>query len=333
MNPLRVVSYGLGPIGLATAKHALTRRTLQLVGAVDVDPAKVGKDLGDLLGQDHGRTGVTIEKDAATAIDRLQPDAILHCTASFLPIVKDQLIDTARAGIDIVSSSEELLLADLQHPELAHAIDQAAREGGATVVGTGVNPGFAMDFVAVVASGVCFDVQRVKCVRVVDAGTRRLPLQRKVGAGLSAAEFEVQAKTGRFGHIGLRESVALIGRALGFELDEITQTLEPVIADSDRRTPHLAVGRGQVAGIRNIGHGKRRGELIVELDLSMFVGAPDPRDEVWLSGSPNLHLRFEGGIPGDQATAAILVNTVPQAVAATPGLKTVLDLAPPRCQR
>jgi 4-hydroxy-tetrahydrodipicolinate reductase len=331
VSPLRVVSFGLGPIGLATARFAASRRTIQLVGAIDVDPAKAGRDVGELL--ERAPLGIRVEADAEAALRRLAPDAVLHCTSSFLPVVQQQLLLACRHGADVVSSSEELLFAAHQHPELARELDAAARAAGVTVVGTGVNPGFAMDYVAVIASAACFDVRAVRCTRVVDAGTRRLPLQRKVGAGLTTAEFMEQQATGRFGHIGMRESVALLGAALGLELDSITQSLEPMVATEERRTPFLTVARGQVAGIRNRGFGRCAGRTVIELDLSMYVGAPDPRDEVVLDGEPSLRLQFPGGIPGDQATAAILVNTLHQAAAAAPGLKTVLDLAPPRLAR
>ncbi|MCC6671225.1 MAG: dihydrodipicolinate reductase [Planctomycetes bacterium] len=332
MNPIRVVQYGLGPIGQAACKLALTRKNLQVVGAVDIDPAKQGKDLGELLGLGR-KTGVVVSGDAAAVFAATRPDVAIHCTSSFLPNITDQLVQILGAGVDVVSSSEELLLPDLQHADLAKRVAQAAENGGATAVGTGVNPGFVMDFVPIVASAVCFDVRSVRCVRVVDAGTRRLPLQKKVGAGLTVAQFEAELATGRFGHIGIRESVAMIGRALALDLDGISHTVEPVLAREERKTRFLTVAKGQVAGIRNIGLGKRRGETVVELDLSMYVGAPDPRDEVHLAGEPSLKLVFEGGVPGDQATAAILVNTIPQVVAAPPGLKTILDIAPPRLLR
>jgi 4-hydroxy-tetrahydrodipicolinate reductase len=190
-----------------------------------------------------------------------------------------------------------------------------------------------MDFVAIVASAVTFDVHAVECIRVVDAGTRRLPLQKKVGAALSRTEFEAQMATGRFGHIGMRESVALLARALDFKVDSIEQSVEPVIATETRRTPFLTVERGQVAGIRNHGYGKAGGRTLIHLDLSMYVGAPDPRDEVILESTPPIRLKFAGGIAGDQATAAILVNNLHGVVTASPGLKTVLEVAPPRLCR
>lgn len=332
MTALRVVSFGLGPIGQAAARLALQKQTIALVGAIDVDPDKVGRDLGDLL-QLGRSTGLMVEADAEAALRRLEPDAMLHCTSSFLPVVEEQLLLAARHGIDVVSSTEELLMPTLQHPAIAQRIDQAARASGATILGTGVNPGFAMDFVAAVASAACFEVRGARCIRVVDAGTRRLPLQRKVGAGLSVAAFEAQLATGRFGHVGMRESVALLAKALELPIDTIEQTVEPVLATATQRTPFLSVERGQVAGIRNHGYGRRGGEALLHLDLAMYVGAPDPRDEVILDSTPPIHLQFRGGIAGDQATAAILVNSLHGVVAASPGLRTVLDIAPPRICR
>ncbi len=329
---LRVVSFGLGPIGLAAARLALQKKSIQLVGAIDVAPEKIGKDLADLLDL-SSPTGVVVEGDAEAALRRLKPDAILHCTSSFMPVVRDQLLLAARCGANVVSSTEELLIPDFQHPAIARELDEAARAGGVAILGTGVNPGFAMDFAAVVASAVTYDVKSCKCIRVVDAATRRLPLQRKVGAGLSTAEFQKEMATGRFGHIGMRESVALLARGLGLAVDRIEHTVEPVMAAEDHKTPFLTVKEGQVAGIRNHGYGYSGKNLLLHLDLSMYVGAPDPRDEILLDSTPPVHLKFVGGIAGDQATAAILVNNLHGIVAAPKGLRTVLDVAPPRVCR
>ncbi len=328
MKKLRVISIGLGPIGMAAARLVVKKQTMELVGALDVDPKKVGRDLGELLG--GSASGVQVESDTATALERLRPDVALHCTSSFIPKVAEQLKQVAAAGVNVVSSTEELLVPDHRHPELAAQIDEAARSGGSTVVGTGVNPGYAMDFLAVVGSAVCYRVDGVRCLRVVDAGTRRLPLQRKVGAGLTVPEFSAKKAAGGFGHIGMEESVVLVSRGLGLKVDSVVQTLEPVVAQEQFETDFLTVESGQVAGIRNIGRGSFEGKVVIELDLTMAVGSPNPRDEVELLGEPPVKLAFPSGIPGDQATAAILVNTARQVVEAQPGLLTVLDLPTPR---
>lgn len=331
MKKLRVVSVGLGPIGLAAAELALNKQTIELVGAVDPAPDKAGQDLGQLLGREA--LGVEVLGDAAEAYKRWKPDAILHCTSSFFPRVFPQLLEAAEHGVNVVTSAEELLVPDYRHPELAAKVEAAAQRGGATILGTGVNPGFAMDFVASVASACCYEVSSAHCLRLVDAGTRRLPLQRKVGAGLTVEEFEARRAAGGFGHIGMEESVVLLGRALGFQLDKVEQTLEPVVAPQNFTTPFLEVTAGQVAGIRNIGSGWNGEELLVRLDLTMAVGTEGPKDQITLESAPPITLTFEGGIAGDQATAAILVNSLHQVAEAPPGLLTVLDLPAPRLAR
>ena len=328
MPPLRVVSFGLGPIGLATARLALTKKSIQLVGAIDVDPLKAGRDLGDLLEMER-MTGIVVSADADATLGKLKPDAILHCTSSFMPRVKDQLMLCCKHGVNVVSSTEELLLPTLQHPDLAKEIDAAARKGDITILGTGVNPGFVMDTVAVLATGVCHSVSKVDCRRVVDAGTRRLPLQKKVGAGITKEDFQKQLATGTFGHIGLRESIALIGKACGWTLDTITQSVEPVVAEREIKTRYLTVKKGQVAGIWNRGLGKEGDKVRVEMDLKMYVGAPEPMDEVLIEGTPPMHLRLIGGTPGDLATAAMLVNMLPRVVSAPVGLLTMLEVPVP----
>ncbi len=332
MSALRVLSVGLGPIGLEAARLALAGRSLELVGAVDLDPEKAGRDLAELLGLDEA-TGLRVERDLAAALARARPDVAILCTGSTVPAVLADVERIVRAGAGVVCSCEELLWPALQHPELARRLDAAARSGGSAILGTGVNPGFVLDFLPVVLSGVSRRVERVRGVRILDAAARRLPLQKKVGAGLAVEEFRRLVAAGRLGHVGMRESVALVGHALGFDLDEVTQTVEPVVAERRIESAHLVVEPGRAAGIRNLGFGRSGGETRVELVLEMYVGAPDPRDEIFLEGDPPLHLAIEGGTPGDAATAAILVNSLAGVAAAPPGLKTVLDLPPPRLAR
>ncbi len=111
----------------------------------------------------------------------------------------------------------------------------------------------------------------------------------------------------------------------------IRESVEPVIAETPLKTDYFELKPGDVAGIRNIGEGLRGGKKIVSLDLKMYIGAQEPHDAVRIVGTPDLSLRIEGGVAGDQATAAILVNSVPAVIAAPPGLLTVKDLPAPYC--
>lgn len=326
----RVVQYGIGPIGQSCLRTILAKNSaLELVGAIDIDPDKVGKDIGDIVG--HGvKTGVTVSSDARAVLESTKPDAVVHTTSSFLDRMYDQLILCAKSGANVVSSTEELSFPFDRHPEIAREIDDAAKENGVTVLGTGVNPGYAMDALALMATGVCNDVTRIEVNRVVDAGLRRLPLQIKVGAALTVEVFEEKKATGRFGHIGLVESVRLVASGLGWTLTRLDEELKPVVSDRKVVTPYLTVEKGQVAGIHHSASGYIGEEEVLSLNLKMYVGADDPRDAISVEGDPPIDLVIRGGIFGDTATVATLINGIPQVVIGAPGLVTVKDVSLPK---
>ena len=328
----KVVQFGLGPIGIETAKTILEKSTsgnVQLVGAIDIDPAKVGKDLGEILGN-SSPLGIIVSDKAEEVLRATQPDVVLHTTSSFLERIYPQLEVCIKSGVHVVSSAEELFFPYDRHPKLSKELDELAKKYNVSVLGTGVNPGFVMDTLALVATGVCTRVRSVRIERVVDASKRRLPLQRKIGAGFSVQEFEEKKKTGTFGHIGLRESLLFVADGLNWTLETIDETLQPMVASADVQTPYLSVQKGQVTGIHHSVSGRSNGTMKLSLDLKMYVGATDPHDTVFVDGDPPIELVIRNGVFGDSATVAALVNAIPLVVGATPGLKTMKDLAIPR---
>lgn len=331
-SPLRVVQYGLGPIGQATARTVLDKSpsgSMTLVGAIDIDPNKVDRDVAELLDRSEP-TGVVVSDAADEVLATTRPDIVLHTTTSFLEEVGGQLEQCARAGAHVVSSTEELSFPFDRHPQLAEELDAVAREEGVVMVGTGVNPGYAMDTLALAATGVCIDVNRIHVERVVDASERREPLQRKVGAGISEVEFAERKAAGTFGHIGLRESLLMLAEGLGWALDEIDETLSPMLANRPMQTPYVSVKEGAVTGIHHAIKGRVDGAAVLTLDLKMYVGAEDPRDAIKVEGDPPIDLVVRNGIFGDTATVGALVNTAPLAARAEPGLHTMMELPVPR---
>ena len=332
-TPLRIVQYGLGPIGQEVARTVLEKEetgSMRLVGAIDIDPEKVGRDVADVVGDGRPESGVTVSDDADAVLAERTPDVVLHTTTSFLDGVTDQLVQCARAGAHVVSSTEELSFPYDRAPEVARRLDQVARDEDVVIAGTGVNPGYAMDTVPLMATGVCTSVDAVHVERVVDAGERREPLQDKVGAGLSPAAFAEKKAAGGFGHIGLRESLLMVADGLGWSLDGVEEELRPVQADAPVDTGYRQVQTGEVAGIHHAAAGLVDGERQITLDLKMYVGADASYDAVEVDGTPPIDLRFRGGIFGDTATVGMLVNTAPLAATARPGLQTMADLPVPR---
>jgi len=324
-NSIQVLQYGLGPIGAAALRIVAERPALRVVGAVDVDPEKVGRDVGEVVGL--GRAlDVTVDGDAAQALQRLRPDVVVHCTGSSLEVVMPQLREIVAAGASIVSTCEELSYPWARQGTLAAELDALARERGVAVLGTGVNPGFVMDLLPLVLSGVTSRVRAIHVRRVVDASARRGPLQRKIGAGITSADFKQRADRGAMGHVGLRESLHMVAAGLGWEVRDVTDTLEPVLAETEITTAHVRVRPGNVAGVHEVARGTTLSGKSVELDLAMYVGAPDPRDEVVIDGEPRIHMVIHGGIFGDTATAAIVANAIPIVRTATPGLRTMCEL-------
>ena len=315
-QPTRTLLFGLGAIGAGIGKLAAGRAGIALAGAVDSAPDKAGGRLCEALGI-GGEAGPTIEADAATALRDVTPQVVLHATGSYLPDVLPQLFECVRAGANVVSTCEELSYPWRRHPELAKQLDAEAKAHGVTVLGTGVNPGFVMDTLAVTLSGVCQRVDRIALTRIVDVATRREQLQRKVGAGLSMAEFRARVAAGRFGHVGLKESCWLIADGLGWQLDSLDETIEPV-----------AAAGGSAAGMRQTARGAVGGSTVIEAVVQMSIGAERPRDEIVIEGTPPIHLLVEGGIQGEAATAAVIVNAIPHVVSHAAGLITMLDLPP-----
>jgi 2,4-diaminopentanoate dehydrogenase len=322
---IRVVQFGVGPIGASIARLMRQKSALEIVGAVDRDPSKAGRDLGEVVGAEDAPWGVPVLARASASFDR-PVDVVMHSTTSYLPEVIEELMACISAGCCIVSTCEELSYPFRKHPELSANLDSAAVDEGVALVGTGVNPGFVMDKLVLTLSAAAQRVDWASAVRVVDASKRRMPLQKKIGAGMTPEEFRAQVAAGRIKHHGLPESVAMVAAGLGFALDDITETIEPVIAEEAVKTDFLEVAPGQVAGVHQIARGLSAGEEKIFLELKMYVGAKHPADTVELRGVPGLTLTIPGGTHGDTATAAIAVNTIPAILAAPAGLRTVRDL-------
>ncbi len=330
-RPWRVVQFGLGPIGVACAIAVLRHPKLELVAAVDQDPGLEGRALGAFLPMDVPSSDVVVAPDLGEALEEgVSADVAIHTTQSRIPQVRSQLEALCQSGLNVVSSCEELLWPRLAAPQDAEALDACAREHGVSIIGSGVNPGFVLDTLALVASAPSVDVKRIDARRVVDAASRRGPLQKKVGAGLSEAEFRGLAAEKRLGHVGLVESLALLAAGLGWSLERTEEKLEPKLADAAIKTEHVDVSAGQVAGIHHTASGWTADGRELHLDLQMYVGAAEPGDEIEIAGNPPIHLKSVGGIAGDTATTSMLINLIPRILEAPPGLRTMLDIGLPR---
>jgi hypothetical protein len=325
---IKVLMYGLGPIGAAVARQIVSRKGFQIVGAVDIDHAKVGLDLGDVIGLDK-KLKVRVTNDADGAIKSGKPDVAVLCTSSSLKKTMPQIEAVLKRKVAIVSTTEELSYPVGKNRALAKKIDLLAKKARVAVVGTGVNPGFAMDALPITLTGICERVDSIRVDRIQDARSRRLPFQQKIGSGLNTGQFAEKVKDGSVRHVGLAESVTMIADAMGWKLDKVTDEIHPKIADRPVESELIAVDPGYVCGIIQDGIGYAKGKPVITLHMEAYLGAPESYDAVTVEGNPRITQKIAGGLHGDIATASITVNSIPKILRVTPGLRTMADMPIP----
>lgn len=322
---IRAIVYGVGSIGSMIAKYAL-ERNIQIVGAIDNDPQKIGKDLGEIL--NLGKLNVEITSNVEKLLSKVDAQLAFHSTKSYIKDVLPQLEILVDNGLSIISTCEELAYPKI-HPELTK-IDEKARDMNITVLGAGVNPGFIMDAFPLTLTTACMKVSQIRVLRVIDATDRRRAFQLKIGVSMKPEEFQDKIKHGAItGHVGLRESAYLLAEGSGLKLTRVELSdVKPVLAEEKLKTPYFTVESGMVCGLRQEAVGWMDNKPAVKLTFEAYVGAKNPRDEIWIEGKPNFHLIMDGGVPGDTATAAIIVNLARIVLKAKRGVISILDLYP-----
>jgi len=331
MEKINVIVYGCGVMGRRVAQALSGKRSMDVVGAIDIEPELVGKDLGELF--DHPqKTDVIIEKASGSLFSGTQVQAVVLTTTSHLKTVFSQIEQCVEAGLNVISTCEELAYPWMRDPDLSQKIDDLARERGVTVTGTGINPGFLMDTLPLILTAPCLRVQSVKVTRMMDSSKRRLPFQLKIGTGLTQQEFQRKMEEKEItGHVGLLESIYMIASGLGWDLDEaVERPPSPVIDEKEIQTAVGVINPGDVIGLRSVAFGKIDGQEVVSLEFVANAGVDEEYDEILIEGEPNIHQRIIGGVHGDIGTVAMTINSIPRVVAAPPGLVLMKDLAPPQ---
>lgn len=302
-----------------TLRRMFERKGFELVGAVDKAPDLEDKDVGDLLKEPRAK-GIRVRTDLGKAVRDTQPDVCMVMTVSDIARIEGQVNEILKAGAHVVSTCEELSYPWERDAAISRRIDELARSVGKCVLGTGVNPGFLMDFLPQTLSGLCHRVDTITVERHQDASVRRLPFQRKIGAGLSVSAFEEKYREGSLRHVGLEESIHLIASQLGWTLERTEDIVEPIIATEEWRGEHLSVAVGDALGVRQTGRGFRDGKAVITLDFQAGVGLPNPRDRVIIEGEPRIESTIEGGVQGDIATCSLALNACHSIMKAPPGL-------------
>lgn len=330
MEEVKVVLYGVGAVGKLIARFLLEKQGVKIVGAIDLAEDKVGKDLGLLLGLNK-KLGVVISKDGASIFSKVKADIAIHATTSYLKDTYPQIASLLKHRVNVISTCEELSYPYFSEPELAEKLDALAKEHGVTVLGTGINPGFLMDTLVITLTAVCQKIEKIEAVRVMNAATRRLPFQKKIGASLTIEEFKQKIANKQItGHVGLEQSIAMIADALCWKLDEIkAEAVEPIITKETVESNVIKVEAGKVAGLRQTARGFMEGQEVILLDFQAYIGAKEEYDAITIQGVPTIKQKIQPCIHGDIGTVAMVVNSIPKVLNAPAGLLTMKNLPIP----
>lgn len=321
-NSMRVAILGLGDIGRLVARCAL-KRGYSVVGGVDIDPAKIGADVGELAGV--GRVGKQVYGSLEELMRKEDFDVLIQSTTSYLDQAYRQFRPAVEKGISIVSTCETLVYPYYRYPELAGEIDRVARHSGAAVLGAGINPGYLLDVLPVFMTAPCLSVESIVAVRQLDAAKRRLPFRKKVGVGMRLEEYSEKLRRGEYtGHVGMAESALLIAKALKIRVDGVEEDQVPVVADRTFESAGIIVKPGEVRGVESRCVVRSAGREAVRLEFRALVGAEE-YEEVTIRGEPSITWR-SSGTPGDLGTVSVILNVAPLVLRAGPGLLTIDEL-------
>ncbi len=335
MKNVKVIIWGLGAMGSGMAEMLLKKKGVDIVGAVGRG-AKLGKSMYDFLPNvERGDRPDVIIGTPEDVITEKAADVVLCCTDSFTKNAFDRLKFVLEKKINVVSSAEEMSYPMAQSPELAKQLDEIAKANGVSILGTGINPGLIMDLLVIIMTGCCEEVEHIVSRRVNSLSPFGPAVMEEQGIGITVDEFNEGVKTGKLsGHVGFHESIGMIADAIGWKVEKVTQSMEPIVTDVDRKSPHGFAKAGDVAGCAMKGFGYVDGELKIEMDHPQQIEPEQvgvqTGDYVIIKGTPDINMVNSPEVPGGIGTIAMCVNMIPHVINARPGLHTMITLPVPR---
>ena len=336
MNNVRVAIWGFGAMGRGMAEMLVKKKGVEIISVCDKNPAIVGKDMYEILNVPQGdRPSVKISSEISEVVKEGAVDVALLATDSFTKNAFDKIKYCLEQKVNVISTAEEMAYPKVQSKDLAEQMDKIAKENGVTVLGTGINPGFVLDYLILALTGTCETVEAIKAARINDLSPFGHAVMEEQGVGISVEEFEKREAEGTLaGHVGFPESIHMIADGMGIPVEEVKQSKTPIVSNTYRETPYVKVEEGSLAGIRQQGFGYVDGKVMIEMDHPQQVNPQvedvSTGDYIWIKGTPDISLQITPEIPGGIGTYAMVVNMIPHVINSEAGLKTMLDLPVPR---
>ncbi|MBN1983624.1 MAG: saccharopine dehydrogenase NADP-binding domain-containing protein [Chitinivibrionales bacterium] len=330
---IRVVVLGTGHMGSGILELLTQKQGLDICGVYSRRKERAGQDVGDILKHSQ-KMHVAISTDYKKLLQQTKPDIVIQSTCSTMQEASQEIEAAIGAGADVITIAEEASFPWYGSEKIAQNLDQLARRNNVTVLGTGINPGFVLDLLIIVLTGVCYRVDKIVASRINDLSPYGHSVLTTQGVNLKPQDFEKGVKDGSVvGHFGFPESMSMIARALGWKLDKIEQFREPIVSSVKRESAIGTIMPGYTAGCKHTGIGYMNGKKVIELihpqQVHPEMENTETGDYLEIHGEPTIKFSGVPEIPGGKGTIALAVNMIPKVLDAESGFKTMADLPVP----
>ncbi len=339
---IKAVQYGVGKMSLYTMRYML-EKGIEIVGAVDVNPAIIGKDIGEILGKEKLGIIVVSVEDAEEMMQTTKPDICIITTRSLIAELEEPYMLCAKLGINAISTCEEAFYPQNSNPTLTSKIDELAKTNNCTITGTGYQDIYWGQLITSIA-GSTQKITKIKGSSSYNVEDYGIALAEAHGAGLTLEDFDKQvASVDRMSDEERQEIInkgeyapsymwnvnGWLCSKLGLTIISQTQKCVPQTYKDDiySSTLDMTIKAGDATGMSAVVTTKTKEGITIESECIGKVYAPDEFDKnVWtVEGEPTTTITVEKPATVE-LTCATVVNRIPDVIKAQPGYITTEKL-------
>lgn len=342
MEKIRVVQYGTGKMSMYTMRY-VDEKGGSIVGAIDVNPNVIGKDIGELMGSDKKGVTVTSVEHAEELLTELKPDIVIVTTMSLLSDVENALMLCAKLGLNAITTCEEAFFSYNSNPKLTNKINDLAKQNNCTIAGSGYQDIYWGELISAIA-GSSHNIIKIKGSSSYNVEDYGIALAEAHGAGLTLDEFD--KKIASVDRMSKEERQALIdngtyspsymwnvngwlARKLGLTVTSQSQKCVPTTykEDIESSTLNMTVKQGNATGMSAIVTTETEEGITIESECIGKVYGPDEFDknEWTIIGEPETTIVVNR--PSTvELTCATIVNRIPDVINAKAGFVPTCDM-------
>ncbi len=341
-NKIKVVQYGTGKMAKYTMRYALEKGA-EIVGAIDVNPEVIGKDIGEIIGCEEKGIKVTSAENAYDLLNELKPNICIVTTMSLLSDVEDALKLCASLGINAITTCEEAFFSENSNPVLTEEIDKIAKANNCTIAGSGYQDIYWGELISAIASST-HKITKIKGSSSYNVEDYGIALAKAHGSGLTLQEFDAEIASvdrmpaeerqklidnGNYSPSYMWNVNGWLARKLGLTVKSQTQKCVPTTykEDINSSTLGMIIKQGDATGMSAIVTTETEEGIIIEAECIGKVYGPEEFDknEWTIIGEPETTITVNRPATVE-LTCATIVNRIPDVINAESGFVPTCDM-------